>query len=116
VGSDLAGRGVVAGDDHHVGAEVDDGGDHGVEGLDGGHLAVEVAVFAGGVRVLVVQEEVVEAVPVLAELGDLAVQVGRRGQYLHAHQPGDAPVHRIDGDGRGRQPVALVHGRELEVG
>src|SRR5205823_10409261 len=58
VGGHLAGGGVVAGDDDDVGAEVDDGGDGGVEGLDGGHLALEVAVLAGGVGVLVVQEEV----------------------------------------------------------
>ena len=116
VGGHLAGGGVVAGDGHHVGAHGHELGDDGVEGLDGRHLGVEVAVLAGGVGRLVVEEEQVVVVPVLLEEHDLLVDRGRRADRVHAHQAADAPVHRVDGDGRGPQAVALLDGGQLAVG
>ena len=69
-------------------------------------LAAAVAVFAGGVGVLVVQEEVVVVVPCVAQDLELLGEVGGPPEHVHAEQARDAAVHRVDRDRRGAQPEA----------
>ena len=63
-------------------------------------MAGEVAVFAGAVGVLVVQEEEVVLVPDLLQRIDLLGQRGAGVEDVHADEPGQALVHRVDGDAR----------------
>ena len=76
--------------------------------LDRRDLAGAVAVLAGGVGVLVVQEEVVVVVPRAAQDLELLGEVGGPPEHVHAEQPGDAAVHRVDRDRRGAEPEAVV--------
>src|SRR5882724_7830778 len=57
VALELAWRAVVAGDDEHIGVQLADVRDFDVELFDHLDLAVEIAVLASAVSVLVVQEE-----------------------------------------------------------
>ena len=111
----LGRRRVVAGHRDDVGSERPHLGDDRVERLDRGDLAGAVAVLAGRVGVLVVQEEVVVVGPGIAQDLELLVEVLRPAEHVHAEQARDPPVHRVDGDGRGAQPVALGERREVAV-
>ncbi len=66
----------------------------------------------GAVGVLEVHEEEVVVGPVLLQQIDLFVQRGRLANDLHAHQPGQSLVHRVDGDRRSAQPIDFLVGRQ----
>jgi len=57
-----------------------------VEALERRHLGVEVAVLARLVGVLVMHEEEVVRVPVLAERRDLALEGAARLEHVHADE------------------------------
>ena len=111
VALELARRAVVAGHDQHVGRRarrspaISASSSSIISTLRG-----EVAVLAGAVGVLVVQEEEVVVVPVPAPASRSARPSSLPGsRIVHADQPGQAPVHRVDGDGGGAQAVDLLH-------
>src|SRR5204863_445911 len=64
-------------------------------------LARECAILARAVRVLVMQKEEIEFVPVLFQNVDLFAQALRLPDDLHPDQPGQPFVHWIDRDRRG---------------
>src|SRR5262245_8759173 len=94
---------VIATDDDHVGAERANLGNERVEALERRHLRVEVAVLAGFVGVLVMDEEVVVTVPVLAERGHLVGESGAGLEHFHPDELGKTAIHRVRRDGRGAQ-------------
>ena len=105
VAREHAGRAVVAGDDEHVGLQGHDPRHAGVELFGAFHLGVEVAVLAGAVGVLEVDEEEVVLRPVLFEHVHLLVERLGVADDVHADESGEALVHRIDGDRRGLEAV-----------
>ena len=92
---------MVARDDEHVRRQRLDRRHEGVEPFERGDLRVEIAVFTGLVRVLVVHEEKIVALPVLREGGDLVGEAGARLHDVHADDLREAAIHRIRGDGGG---------------
>ena len=76
----------------------------------------EVAIFAGGVGVLKVDEEKVVLVPVLLQYFHLLVQGRGIADDVHPDQPCQALVHRIDGDRGGAKSINLLEGWQLWLG
>jgi hypothetical protein len=107
VAGEHARRAVVAGGDEDVGLEGHDLRHGGVEFLGPLHLRIEVAVFAGAVGVLEVDEEEVVLVPVLFENLHLLVERLGMAEDVHADELGEALVHRVDGDRGGAEAVDL---------
>ena len=93
--------GVIAGDDHDVWRELEHAGQGGIEAFQGRHLRGEVAVLSRLVRVLVVDEKEIVAVPVLAQRGDLVAERGPRLQDFHADEAREPAVHRVGGNRSG---------------
>ena len=116
VGSHLRRRGVVAAHTDHVGSEGAQLRHERIERFDRRDLADAIAVLAGRVGVLVVQEEVVVVVPRVAHDGELCLEIDGPTKHVHAEQSRDAAVHRVDGDRRGAQAVALREAWQLAVG
>ena len=81
-----------------------------VHPFDRGDLRRAIAVLAGGVRVLHVDEEQVRVLSVLLEEAHLLGQVGGRAEDVEPEERRDASIHRVDGDGRGSEPGAFVEG------
>ncbi len=105
------GRGVVARDREHLGLQRLDRRDECVAFLDHPHLALEVAVLAGGVGVLVVHEKIVKVRPAVLEHGD---QVGgglRPVVHRHAGEAREALVHRVGGNPAAAHAATLCHCR-----
>ena len=109
------GRRVVAGDHEHVRREFLQLRKGFVEYLKRRHLRLEVAVFACGVRGLVVDEEEVELIPVLPHRLDLIVERSAGRQHRHAHELRQAAVHRVDGHGGSAKLEYPREARELRV-
>ena len=110
VRSHRRGRRVVAGHDQHVRTQRDQRGNRRIEVLNRLLLAREIAILAGGVRVLVVQEEEVVLVPMAAQRLDLRGEGVARAEDIHADEACEPAVHRIHRDGGGAQ---LPQFREL---
>ena len=112
VAHEFAGRAVVAHQGQNIGFQGQNLGQEFIKNLDLMHLLVEVAVLAGTVGFLHVEEEEIVLAPVLGQRLDLTVQgvlVAFHRQDFHAHQAGQALVHGVTGDAGG---VQLVHVRE----
>ena len=87
-------------------------GSRAVHGLDDLRLGGEVAVLAGHVGALDVEEEVVEVSPALLEPVEHLLE-GLAATYdLHAADLRHAAVERIAGQGGRAQTVKLAHARQ----
>src|SRR5207249_4539183 len=75
-----------------------------VQALDHLDLGGKVAVFSRAVRVLVVDEKEIIAVPQPAQGVHLIAQGRARIGYVHAHEASQTFVHRIDGKRHGAKP------------
>src|SRR5436305_13633126 len=106
-------RGVVARHHENVGSQRTHLRHVRIEALEGGHLRVEVAVLARLVGVLVMHEEEVVRLPVLAERRDLALERPTGLQHVHADELGEAAIHRIGRDGCPAEAVDLRKARQL---
>ncbi|HEY7775756.1 MAG TPA: hypothetical protein VIC02_04355 [Kineobactrum sp.] len=62
-----------------------------VQLLDGGHLAVEVAILAAAVGILEVQKKKIVVRPGRLQRVDFAIQIRTTVFDLHAQQPGPLP-------------------------
>lgn len=102
---------VVTCDQEHIGLEGADFGDGPIKLFDHFDLAGEVAILAGGVGVLEVEEKEVIVVPGLRQCLDLIVERGTGIANFHVHQTGKAPVHRIYGKSQSLEPVDVLEGR-----
>ena len=108
---------VIARDGDHAGLERGDQiRDRLVHALDRGDLGRAIPVLAGGVRVLHVDEEEVGILSVLLQEAHLLRQVRGWAEDVEAEQGRDAPVHRVDGHGRGAHTRALTEGRQRPLG
>src|SRR5213593_1865320 len=104
---------VIAGDDQDVRPEGADVRDRPVQPLERLDLRVEVSVLARLVGVLVVNEEEVVRVPVLAERRELVVEGGAGLEDVHADELRETAVHRVGRDRRAPEPEDLGKPREF---
>ena len=88
VGTQEAGRAVVASHNHDSWIECHNFGNAGIQFLDSIHLGVEITVFTCAVGVFEVHEKEIEIVPGLLQCGDLLVQRLRLSHDFHPYQPG----------------------------
>src|SRR5262249_248716 len=85
----------------------------GVEVLGPLYLGVEVAIFTGTVGVFVVDEEEVVLRPVFFEHGHLLGERLGFADDVHADEPREAFVHRVDGNRRGTEAVDFFVARQV---
>ena len=104
---------MVAGHHQHIRLEGQQFRHAVVEVGDGLLLAREVAVLAGGVGRLVVDEEEVVVVPVLAHGGDLRRERVPCVEHVHANEAREPAIHRVGRDGGGAQLPELRELRQL---
>ncbi len=108
-------RAVIAGHDQHRRFHGRDAGNCRVEFFDPLYFRREVAVLAGAVGVFEVDEEEIVGRPICPEHVDL---LGKRLGFaddVHAHQPRQAFVHRINGNRRGTQAVHFLVARQFRL-
>jgi hypothetical protein len=90
---------MISGDHKDLGRERKKIRDHGIRGLDGGHLPLEVAIFTPGIGPLQVEKVEVKGPEMGSkEAEGLGIRRGDPGD-LHPDKPCDPTVHRIPGPG-----------------
>ena len=115
VGLHGARRGVVARDDDDVRLLLEENRQRGIEIFDGLLLRIELAIFTGLVRVLVMDEEEIVVVVFLLVRLELLRDRLRTFELRHADELGEALIHRIHGDADGLQLVAVFKERDLRL-